>query len=285
MRLGKTTTTIRKLGAARFELTDPYHLAVSLPWSVFTIGALALLFLINLVFASLYLVQPDAVQNLPPGDLANALFFSLETLATVGYGEMAPATRYGHSVAAAEIVVGMGFTAILTGLLFVRFSRPKARILFADRMVVAPHNGCRTLMVRVVNGRLTMLTRARAFLGILLESTSAEGVVMRNVEALTLVRDELAVFPLSWTLMHVIDETSPLFGFDDPGRERSDLRILLSVEGRDAAIANEVFDVKDYGRDDIVVGARYVDMVTMHEDGRISTDLALVGAIQLEPTP
>jgi inward rectifier potassium channel len=117
---------VRKRGISRFDFRDPYHVAVTLSWPGFVAGALACLAAINVVFAILYIARPGAVQNLAPGDAMGAFFFSLETLATVGYGEMAPAGFYGHAVAAVEIVCGMAFTAILTGILFVRFSKPQA---------------------------------------------------------------------------------------------------------------------------------------------------------------
>src|SRR4029077_5409364 len=120
---------------------------------------------INVIFALLYLARPGCVANMRPGSLSDAFFFSLETLATVGYGTMAPATLYGHAVSAIEIVCGMVFTAIMTGLLFVRFSKPRPKILFADQAVVTSHNGSPALMVRIANGRMTLLTNAPAQLG------------------------------------------------------------------------------------------------------------------------
>ena len=285
MRLSGSAHEIRKRGVARFDFSDPYHLAVTLSWPAFVITALLLLLTINLVFAGLYLLQPGAIQNLAPGDLADAAFFSLETLATVGYGEMAPATHYGHAVAAAEIVVGMAFTAILTGLLFVRFSRPKSKILFADQAVVARHNGRPTLMIRVANGRLTMLTGAHANLGVLLETVSDEGVAMRNVEPLPLIRADLSIFPLNWTLMHVIDETSPLDGFHRRDPTTRDLHLFLSIEARDTVTGADVYAAKEYGWDAIVAGSRYVDMVVGDAEGRIIADVTLLHAIEPDATP
>ena len=281
MRLRGSAYEVRKRGIARFDLRDPYHLAVTLSWPAFIIGALVCLCVINFAFAGLYLLVPGAIQNLAPGDLADAAFFSLETLATVGYGEMAPATRYGHAVAAAEIVVGMAFTAILTGILFVRFSRPKARILFADQVVVARHNGLPTLMLRIGNGRLTMLLNARAHLGVLLNSVSEEGMSLRGVQKLALIRAEIPVFPLTWTIMHTIDDESPLRNFDLEMLAAHEARLFLSIEARDAATAAEVYDIREYGRDRIVFGARYSDM--MHdEDGRVIADMAGISLIEPE---
>jgi inward rectifier potassium channel len=150
-----------KSGVTRFDLRDRYHLLVAAAWPVFALTAFAVVMALNIIFALLYALRPGAVQNLATGDVVGAFFFSLETLATVGYGEMAPAS-YGHVVASIEILFGMTFMAIFTGILFVRFSRPKAKILFPENIVVTPHNGQPTLMVRIANGRLTMLTHASA---------------------------------------------------------------------------------------------------------------------------
>ena len=109
---------LMKMGASRFDLTDPYHLAVSLSWPAFTVTLLALWLAINLFFAAIYTLRPGDIANAQPGSFSDAFFFSIETLATVGYGVMAPASSFGHIVSATEIVTGMAFTAIVTGLLF-----------------------------------------------------------------------------------------------------------------------------------------------------------------------
>ena len=137
---------------------------------------------------------------------------------------MAPATLYGHVVSAIEIICGMVFTAIMTGLLFVRFSKPRPRILFADQAVVTSHNCSPTLMVRIANGRMTLLEE------------SAEGHSLRRLHDLALANTRLSLFALTWTVMHVIDEKSPLAGYDAEQLEEGDARLFLSIEARDHAI-------------------------------------------------
>ena len=129
------TYTIAKRGLAGFDPRDSYHLAVRISWPRFLLLFLALNLVINLLFASLYLLQEGSIANARPGSFTDAFFFSFETMATVGYGNMSPASLYGHVVATAEIICGMGFTAILTGLTFVRFARPKAKIVYAEKAV------------------------------------------------------------------------------------------------------------------------------------------------------
>ena len=136
----------KKVGISRFDVRDPYHLAITLTWPEYLLALFLLYLAANLIFAMLFWLVPGSVAP-GPRSFVDALFFSIETIATVGYGEMYPATLYGHVVASTEIVCGLAFTAILTGLTFVRFSRPRAKLVFAANPVVAMHNGLPTLML------------------------------------------------------------------------------------------------------------------------------------------
>lgn len=265
-----------KIGADRFDLTDPYHLALTAPWPYFALGVFVLYGVVNLVFAALYVAQPGCVANMRPGSIADAFFFSLETLATVGYGEMAPATVYGHAVAAAEIVIGMAFTAITTGLIFVRFSKPKARILYANNVVITRHNGKPHLIMRIGNRRTTMLTNTAMRVHALLHETTREGQTYRQACELRLVRPTAPIFPLTLTIMHEIDEHSPLHRYDLEGLAQTDIRLFLSVEARDPALAATVYDLKTYRGADILYGRRFVDTVLTAMEGGIVVDLTRI---------
>ena len=208
-------------------------------------------------------------------------FFSIETLATVGYGEMYPATPYGHVVAATEIVCGLAFTAILTGLTFVRFSRPRAKLVFARNPVVATHNDKPTLMVRVGNGRASTLTDAAAKLNVLLSATTAEGKLIRRAQELRLERAHIPVFPLTWTLMHALDERSPLRGYDAARLIEAQAHVFVTLEARDPTLATVVHDIRHYRPEDIRFGVRYADAITYAEDRTPVADLSKIG--ELEP--
>jgi inward rectifier potassium channel len=269
-----------KRGVARFDLRDRYHLLAAAPWPAFALVAFAFVMVLNVIFALLYALRPGAVQNLATGDVVHAFFFSLETLSTVGYGEMAPASLYGHVVASIEILIGMTFMAIFTGLLFVRFSRPKAKILFPDNIVVTPHNGQPTLMVRIANGRFTMLTHASASLTVMVEETNQEGQFYRRVYDLDLVREDLPIFPLTWTLMHVIDATSPLYGLGPEELEARQARVFLIIEARDAAIGAQVHDVHGFAPRQIRFGMRYTDAVVASEAGSLVADISKLSLVE-----
>ena len=160
-------------GVADFDLRDTYHLIIAISWPRFLLVVVCAHLAINIGFALLFMARPDSIANMPPGSFADAFFFSVETSATVGYGDMHPVTFYGHAVCTAEIFVGIAFTALATGLLFVRFSRPKARIRFAENAVVASHAGQPTLMIRLANGRRGLLYDATAHLALLLSTSGA----------------------------------------------------------------------------------------------------------------
>ncbi len=270
-----------KKGISRFDLRDPYHLAVALTWPQFFAALLALYLSVNFVFAALYWAVPGSVANVRPHSFADNLFFSIETLATVGYGEMYPATMYGRVVAATEIVCGLAFTAILTGLTFVRFSRPRAKLIFAANPVVTMHNGKPTLMVRIGNGRAAVLADARAQLNVLLSETTAEGKLFHRAQELRLERAHLPIFPLFWTLMHVLDEHSPMHGYDAARAIEADAQVFVTVEARDPTLTTTVHDIRNYAAEDIRFGLRYTDALTTAEDGTPVLDLTRIG--EMEP--
>jgi inward rectifier potassium channel len=271
-----------KRGASRYDFHDPYHIALQMSWKEFALTFVGLELCINLFFALLYFASPGCVANARPGAFSDVFFFSIETLATVGYGAMAPATLYGHAVSAAEIISGMAFTAIMTGLLFVRFSRPRSKILFADHAVVTSHNCSPTLMVRIANGRLTLLTHANVRLGVLLPEISAEGHAFRYVHDLALSNASLPLFALTWTLMHRIDEQSPLAGYDAERFAEKDVRLFLTIEARDHALGAAVHDMRIYTAGEVLFGTHYAEAVTFDDQKRPVADLTRLSLVEAD---
>src|SRR6202043_1090892 len=149
-----------KINTAKFDLRDTYHHILTLTWPRFAALVLVVYILINLVFAVLYLLGGRCIAELPPGSFSEAFFFSVETLATVGYGHMYPDTFYGHCLTTVEIVIGMFGMAVITGVIFIRFSRPTARILFSKSAVISPFDGVPALMLRVANLRHQAMVEA-----------------------------------------------------------------------------------------------------------------------------
>lgn len=281
--LGLEELRLSKTGVARYDLSDPYHTALTVPWAWFLAGVAGLYGLINIVFALAYYAQPGSIVNAHPGSLLDPFFFSIETFATVGYGEMYPANAYSHWVAGVEIVVGMTFTAIVTGLIFVRFSKPRARILYAERPVITRHDGKPTLMLRFANGRMYVLTDTTARLSLLRRYDSAEGATFRRAVDLQLATSRFALFALTLTILHVIDETSPLFGLTEEEIAAGDMRLFLTIEAHDPALGATVRDLQSYEAAQIAFGMRYADAVSRSEDGRNRADLTRISLLEPEP--
>jgi inward rectifier potassium channel len=277
MRVGAFEFT--KTGASRFDLRDPYHLAVTLRWPAFFVALFLIEIAINLVFALLYWLEPGSIANATPTFL-QGFFFSVETLATVGYGVMAPATLYGHVVSSVEILCGMTFTALFTGLIFVRFSKPRAKIRFANVAVITAYNGKPTLMVRLANARLSLLIDAQARITLVTREETTERHNMRRAVELKLERPRLAAFAMTWNLMHHIDEASPLHNLDEKARDDADLRLIVFIEARDSALGATVYDMQDYQHDKILAGMRYQDAISSDEYGCTNVDLNRISAVE-----
>ena len=234
---------IAKRGVIRFDLRDPYYLAIGMPTRWFVLVTLLLYLLTNGVFAGLYLLSPGCIANARPNSFSDLFFFSVETLATVGYGNMAPATLYGHVVSSIEILIGMAFTALITGLIFVRFSKPTSKIRFAKHAVVTNYDGKLTLMLRIGNGRIGLLTSAKVQISAMLPEKTPGGHFLRRIHELKLVRAYLPTFPLTWTLMHEIDAHSPLHGYDADSLKAAAARLFVVFEACDHALATSVYEI------------------------------------------
>jgi inward rectifier potassium channel len=272
--------SFRIKGISRFDLRDPYSVAVGQTWPQFLLALMGLYMAVNLIFATLYTLVPGAVANVRRGDFLDAFFFSFETLATVGYGDMYPTSLYGHIIASAEIVCGVAFTAILTGLTFVRFSRPKAKFVFPDSLVITTHNGRPTLMLRIGNGRPGVLADVRARINVLITEISSEGNSFRRTHDLPLARQQIPILPLAWTLMHDIDETSPIFGMDSAALITGDTRFYVSIEARDPALGATVYGVIDYVPEQVAFNMHYADAIVTDTDGTMTMDLSQISALE-----
>jgi len=261
-----------KINAKKFDWRDTYHFILTLTWSGFSALIFGIYLLINVVFAALYMLDAHAVAEMPPGSFLHAFFFSVETLATVGYGHMYPDSIYGHMISMLEIMVGMFGLAVITGLIFVRFSRPTARIYFSKVAVIAPFDGVPNLMIRVANLRHHAMVEPD-FRMILLRSTiTAEGDDVRRFRSLTLDFDHLIAFPAVLTVRHRIDEESPLFGMTPQDFQQQDIRILASIVGIETVIVAPVQGYGDYNCDQIEWNRRFVEIYAENEAGEWTVD-------------
>jgi inward rectifier potassium channel len=268
------TREMESHGAPGGFWTDLHHRSMTVHWPAFFASAALIFIVLNTVFGFLFWLGNEPIANISP-DLPLPLslfYFSIETLATVGYGDMHPQTNYGHVVATVEIFTGMSFLAVMTGLIFARFSRPRARFVFADYPVVTTHQGQPTLMMRVANARNNTISQATARLWLFRLEYTAEGYQFRRFHELKLERQEHPMFALSWTLLHRIDENSALFGMTAEELDKTDAALALNVSGIDDSSAQHLYARKLYYHTDIRWRHRYHDITSISPQGRLLID-------------
>lgn len=269
MRFGETEVV--KIGTPAV-INDLYYAMMDVEWPVF-IGLVSLTFvIINLVFGLIYLAMPGAIDHLPPGSLSKAFFFSVETLATVGYGHMVPVTTWGHAVATVEVLTGLFFTATVTGLIFARFSRPRASIVFSKVAVVGTYDGGRALMVRLASTRTRPIANVNGQLGWLERVTLPDGRNFGRLIDLPLVRAQNPMLNLSWTMIHPLDEDSPMLA---ALRGEGAFTLVATVGGLDTLLATQTFGGHRYSRADVRIDHEYIDVVRESE-GLFHLDLSLL---------
>ena len=266
------TREIETRGLVSGFWTDLYHRSMTVYWPVFFGTAAAIFIFLNAIFALLYYLGDRPIANVAENLPLGLFYFSIETLATVGYGDMHPQTDYGHFIATVEIFTGMCFLAVMTGLIFARFSRPRARFLFAEHPVVALQQGRPTLMIRVANARNNTISQATARLWLLRMEKTAEGHQLRRYHELKLERREHPMFSLSWTLFHPVDESSPLYGLAAHDLAATDAVLVLNVSGVDDSSAQHLYARQIYSHHDIRWNHRYRDITSTSAEGRLLID-------------
>jgi len=263
----ETADRTRAIGLARPWLGDLYHFALRLPWWRFLLAGIALYLAANALFALLYLARPGSIANARPGSFADAFFFSVQTIATLGYGVMAPATFYANLIVTVETGAGLMLLALATGLVFARFSRPTARILFSRVAVVGPYNQAPTLSFRLANQRKNQIVEAEVAAILLRDERTAEGTVIRRLYDLKLGRTRTPVFALTFSVMHEIDPESPLYGATAASLEAQNAELVVTASGIDETIAQRVYARTSYLPQEIRWHHRFVDVIGWTDDG------------------
>jgi inward rectifier potassium channel len=251
---------------------DIGHRSMTASWPAFIGGAALVFVAFNAIFASFYWIGNQPISNVPGSAYIDYLYFSIETLSTAGYGDMHPQTHYGHFIAATELFTGIFSMSLMTGLIFARFARPNPRLLFADHPVISSHDGKPTLMIRFVNERHNIIGNATARLWLLKNIISMEGQSLRRFYELPLLRNEHPALALSWTLYHVLDEESPLYGLNADDLAASKVSFVVVVTGYDVVAAQTIHARKSYNHSDVRFGQRYADILDTSQDGRLRID-------------
>jgi inward rectifier potassium channel len=270
VQLGQREVVTEGLRPAVFQ--DLYHFFMSVGWpQLFAIIA-GFFLAFDVLFGFIYYLVPGCIANLNPPGFAGAFFFSVETLGTVGYGEMHPQTLYGHIISMIEIFVGLMTLALITGLMFARFSRPRARFLFAANAVVRPIDGRLTLMFRAANARQNVVQEASAHLRMLRDEVTQEGFRIRRITDLSLVRAQHPVFILGWNLMHVIDQASPLKDESADSLNAAATMFILSLSGTDVATGQVLMARHEYSCSAIRWNQSFCDVLAVDADGTVRFD-------------
>jgi inward rectifier potassium channel len=266
------TGDVHVVGAPRERLRDYYHRFLRMSWSRALVSLVVGFLSLNVVFAAIYDVV-GGVENARLGSFGDAFFFSVQTMATIGYGDMHPTTMVAHLVVVAEAVVGLLVTAIVTGLVFSKFSVSTSRIVFSRSVTISPMNGTPTLMFRLGNERSNSIVEAHLRVTLMRTERTSEGVVYYRMYDLKLERDHSQAFSRSWSALHHIDGDSPLVGASPESLRRDEVELLCGVVGTDDASLQPVHARHTYADREIVFGARHADILTENPDGSITLDL------------
>lgn len=263
---------------SRTELARPennfYHWLLGTSWTSFLLLVIFVYISTNLLFAIAYLACGEgAITHAQPDSLLDVFFFSVQTMATIGYGRMTPVGHWANAIVTFEAFFGIVYSALTTGLAFARFTRPTAGVRFSKVAVVGSHDGVQTLKFRVANDRSSHIVEAQLRLWLIAESITAEGERYRRSVELPLHRSESPVFSLTWTAMHSIDEASPLKEYLGKKAIERQWHLLITFTGYHESLANQVYARHVYLPRDVQQNATFVDIVTALPDGGRIIDL------------
>lgn len=268
---------IERLGENFWESLTVYQHLLCARWPVFWLYVLLAYAAMNLLFASLFVAAgPDAIQGGEPGATwHNAIFFSVQTMATIGYGQMTPRGTWANLLVSLEALVGLMGFALATGILFARFSRPTAHILRSGQAIIAPYQDKTALMFRIANGRRSQLLEIRATVTL----SRMEGE-KRKFYSLPLERSEVVLLPTQWVIVHPIGEASPLFGLSEAEILASDPEVFVMISALDEAFSQQVHARFSYADREIVYGAKFRDVFGTSEKGVVTIDLSRLSEIE-----
>jgi inward rectifier potassium channel len=275
---------VERTGQSFLRSLSPYHALLSMSWVKFHTMVVMAYFLVNIIFGFAYMLcGPAALSGSGASTLAgrffDAFFFSVQTLATIGYGKMSPSGFASNMIVAFEALTGLFGFALATGLLFARFSRPSAQIQYSEKAVIAPYRGITGFMFRIVNERQNQLIEVNATVTFSRMETH-NGKPSRRFYPLSLERQKVTFFPLHWTIVHPIDEQSPLFGVSQRDLDDSDAEFSILLTAIDETFSQTVHSRSSYKFDEVAVGAKFRDMFVPSENGVTRVDMRRLSEIE-----
>ena len=278
---------VQRTGLSFFTSINAYHTLLSMSWAKFLGLLLLLYFLSNVLFGVLYsTLGAEALvdtSSTPTDTLfIRGFFFSVQTFATIGYGTIHPVGIVPNLLVTVESYYSLIANALITGVVFARFARPVAKVVFSDVAVVAPYRDITGLMFRIVNGRNNQLIEIQAKV-LFARFVTEDGRRVRRFDILELERRSVVFFPLTWTVVHPIDERSPLYRLTESDLHAGDAEILILLAATDETFAQTVHARSSYKPEQIVFGHKFVSIYnTPHPDEPLSIDVRRLSKI--EPT-
>jgi inward rectifier potassium channel len=280
------TYNVSRTGLPFFRSLNLYHYLLTMSWGAFLLLLVGFYFGVNILFAFGYFIAgPDALHGAravsPVGRLLEDFFFSVHTFATIGYGDLRPSSLSANILVTIEALMGgLGF-ALATGLVFARFSRPSAKILFSEKAIIAPYREMTAFEFRIVNANSNELVDVTATVSLSRIETH-QGKRVRRFYGLTLERDQVRFFPLHWVIVHPIDKNSPLYGVTHEDLTNSDAEFLILLSATDDTSSQTVHARSSYKYDELVWGAKFSDIFTS-ESGGMGIDVRKLNEIQPAP--
>lgn len=251
-----------------------YTSLIEISWSKFLLFFLLLYIAVNCIFAGMYmLVGVEHLNGIDPNDdmhpFFHAFFFSIQTFTTVGYGEINPTGFAANLVSTFDAFIGLLIFALATGVFFVRFSKPRAHILFSNNMVITPFKGMNSLQFRIVNSNDSQIIDLEARITATWIEKKEDGSMRRKFEKLDLVIESIHLFPVNWTVMHLINEQSPLFGRSVERLRQHNMEFLVLIKGYEETYSNMVHKSRSYKCKDIISNAVFESMYEIREEDTI----------------
>jgi len=279
------TFNVRRDGFSFLSSLNAYHVLLSMSWSVFLLLVLVLYFLSNIIFGAMYasfgaaaLVDTTAT---PMNNMfVRGFFFSVQTFATIGYGTIHPVGIVPNLLVTIESYYSLIANALVTGLVFARFARPTARVIFSSVAVMAPYRDVTAFMFRLVNGRNNQLIEVKAKV-MFARFVYENGKRIRKFDLLELERRSVTFFPLTWTVVHPIDENSPVQGFTEADLRASEAEFLILLTATDETFATVVHQRSSYKPDEIMFGYKFVSIYNQMKNGDpVSIDVRRLSQVE-----
>ena len=279
------TFNVRRTGLNQISPRNLYHFLLTMSWTQFLFLVLLLYFLSNIVFGLIYSsLGAEYLVDTSSEPTANlflrGFFFSVQTFATIGYGTIHPVGLIPNLIVTIESYYSLLANALITGLVFARFSRPTAKIIFSQTAIIAPYRGGKGFMFRLVNSRKNQLIELKAQV-LFTRLVEKDGKPSRKFDVLTLEREQVSVLPLAWTLVHPVDETSPMFGLTEKDFERLDVEILILISAMDETFAQTVHTRSSYKSNEIKFNYKFTNLYNEVEANEpISIDIRRLSQIE-----